>query len=304
MGIIGSGFRVPIVTVVPAAPGIVPPDGAAYRGMFVWVTANPVQDPLATAQTRQDLLDFCVLHNINLLFLDMYNYISANNTSAEKQATVRSFIGAASALGIDVHALAGAIDWSDVATHGWITTNIAGGMDTYQASASASQKFKGFCLDVEYWTGVQAPADAIAGLDALYDILWRADLPIGHFVAFWLKDNTATRATLDYDGHTDQDGWFIMTYAANYIVVGSYYDEGLVQAQYTQAWYDMAEVAGGFPIYAAAETLDIGDTSSYFEEGSAAMETQLLLIAPTFPQTRTFKGVAVHSYDGWKVLGP
>lgn len=300
-GSLASGFVTLTAATVEGSAGITVPNGDPYRAMFTWVNADPIQDPLNTEAERDALIAFCQAQGVNLLFLDMYQYIAANNTDETKQGIVRNFIGDCTAAGITVYGLAGNTDWTTPAVQGFITTNIIGGLETYQDLAAADQKFAGFVFDNEYWVTEQDVTGALAQQEVLNGLFSAAlEFPIGVFSAFYLMDNTETRAPILFNSKSAQDGEHLVD-ISDFVVVGTYRDDGDIAIAVGDVWYNYGE-ASDADIFMGAETIDVGNSDvTFFEENKAFMETELTKVATQFSGS-SYQGIAVHSYDGWSAL--
>lgn len=278
--------------------------------MYVWVTADPVQDPLDTEQDRSDLLSFVSAQSVTTLFLDMYQYLGAANDSPDKTAAIQSVISGVHAVGGKVFALAGNTDWSIPAVQGWVSANITQKIVDYNSASTSNQRFDGFTLDIEYWLdGGQTTADAVSGLASLVSNMRSAlSLPVGVFAPFYFLDNTGTRPSVLYNGKTQQDGKHLVDFS-DHVVVGAYrrhanpFSDQNGQIQLFQPWMDYAATAGAARLYCACETTDIGDPNvTFFGASKSDLETEQTLVNASFIAQPKFSGIAVHSYDGWKNL--
>lgn len=301
------------MVVNPLSTPPVPANSNLGRGMFVWVTSTPSQDPLNTDASQQNLINFCGTQGANVVYLDIWQYLGGTNWTTAKLGKLQKFIDAAHKSGIRVYALTGNTDWG--VNHSWVTKNIVYNLAFYQAEAtSPTQKFDGVILDVEYWAdGAQTPSIACPGLCDLMNMMRKnLDMPVGCFAAFYLKDNTATRATFTYQGKTAQDGEFLMD-NADFVVVGAYRDhandnmtDGPGQISLFQPWYDYASQSGkNFILMCGSETTNVSPSYvTYFGTTKVAMEAEHTIISNTFRvgANSTFWGQCVHSYDGWKAM--
>ena len=304
--------------VTPLSTPPIPANGDVYRAMFVWVTATASQDPLDTGRDQQALITFCGTQKVNLLYLNIRQYISLGSFNATKQTRIRNFLHAAHKSGIKVMALGGNLDWA-VNQH-WVGRNVLGELAQFNAmGASASHQFDGFCFDVEYWQdeATYPPATNLPGLCELVKnakkVLGLGTM-VGVFSTFAFKDNTGVRPTVLYNGKWAQDGEHLMD-VCDFVVVGAYRntaEENLGngqpgQIQLMQPWYDYAvnnqnKVAA---LFCGTETIVV--TPSYITYAGmtkAAMEAQQTLVSAAFSPTSNlaFHGIAVHSYDGWKAM--
>lgn len=301
------------MAVNPLSTPPVPPNSNLGRGMFVWVTTNSSQDPLSTDQKQQALLNFCGTQGVNYVFLDIWNYLGGANWTTTKLTRLRLFIDAAHRSGIKVWALAGNIDWGT--NHSWVATNIIKNLLWFQThTTNHAHNFDGIMLDAEYWTDEQLDAAAnCAGLcDLMRAFRTTLNIPVGCFTGFFLKDNTATRASFTYNGKFAQDGEHLMD-NSDLTVVGAYRDhaedngtDGPGQNTLFQPWYDYASQSGkNLPLMCGSETIDISPSYvTYFSGSKATMEAQHTIISNLFrvSTNSTFVGQSVHSYDGWKAM--
>ena len=301
------------MVVNPLSTPPIPVNSNLDRGMFVWVTSSASQDPLDTDTDQTALLNFCGTNKVNVLFLDMWVYLGGANWTATKLSRLRQFLDVAHKSGIKVYALTGNIDWA--INHSWVMKNIVQNLQWFNEQAtSPTQKFDGVMLDVEYWTDTnQTSAVSLPGLcDLIKAFQNRLGLPVGVFTGFYLKDNTSTWATVDYNGKNAQDGEHLMD-VADFCVVGTYRDhasdngtDGPGQISLFQPWYDYASQSGkNFGLFAGSETTNVSPAYiTYFGATKASMETEHTLISNAFQTTSNsvFMGQAVHSYDGWKAM--
>lgn len=301
------------MAVTPLSTPPVPPNSNLGRGMFVWVTSNSTQDPLNNDTKQQALLNFCGTQGINYVFLDMWQYLGASNWTSTKLNNLRKFLDAAHKSGIKVWALAGNTDWGTA--QNWVATNILKNLLWFQTQTlDPTRNFDGVMLDVEYWTdGGLDVEDNCSGLcDLMRMFRTTLNIPVGCFTGFYLKDNTATRASFTYNGKSAQDGEHLMD-NSDLTVVGAYRDhandngtDGPGQITLFQAWYDYASQYGkNLPLMCGSETIDVSPAYiTYFGASKATMETEHTTISNTFrvATNSCFVGQAVHSYDGWKAM--
>lgn len=290
----------------------VPPNSNFRRALFTWVTASSGQDPLDTDNDQQDLIDFCGDEGINVLFLDIWVYLGGSNWTNSKRDDMMKFIEAAHKSGIRVYALAGNVDWG--VNHQWVMKNIVEPVVAF--NSIVVEGFDGFILDVEYWTDEQNyPASTnLPGLcDLVKAIKAATNLEVGLFSAFYLKDNSSTRANVSYNGKSAQDGEHMMD-TADFVVVGAYRDHaedggsesGPGQITLFQPWYDYAKTVGkNFGLYCGSETINTSPSYvTYYGSSKSAMETEHTKISDEFKvaTNAVFLGQAIHSYDGLKAM--
>lgn len=299
------------MAVTPLANRPVPPNSNFNRAMYVWVTSNASQDPLDTDADQNALLSFCGTQGVNVLFVDIWQYLGGANWTTAKRDRMKTCINAAHLSGIQVYALAGDLGWAT--NQDWVMKNIINPIMAF--NAIAGEAFDGICLDVEYWvdpTTYPASVHCPGLCDLVKAVKHAADLPVGLFSGFYLKDNTATRAGVVYNGKTAQDGEHFMD-VADFVVVGSYRNhaadngtDGPGQDTLFQPWYDYAAGQGrNAGLYVGSETTNVTPTYiTYYGKTKAAMETEHATTSGVFKgaTNAVFLGQSVHSYDGWKAM--
>lgn len=309
------------MAVTPLTNPPVPANSNLTRGMYVWVTTNASQDPLNTDASQQNLINFCGTNGVNMIFLDIWNYLGGNNYTNAKASTLRKFLDLAHRSGVKVFALTGNTDWG--LNHAWVMKNILYRLNHFNAMGATptssfvtAPQFDGVMYDVEYWTvpGTDNAANAAGFLDlmkATKKILGLGTL-VGCFAGFYLKDTTNTRWTMNYNGKTAQDGEHIMD-VADFTVVGTYRNhaanngtDGPGQISLFQPWYEYASQSGiNKSLLAGSETTNVSPAYiTYFGATKSAMEAEHTLISATYSvsSNSVFWGQSVHSYDGWKVM--
>jgi hypothetical protein len=190
-------------------------------------------------------------------------------------------------------------------------THIVRPIADFNAQAyTASQRFDGLHYDVEYWTdAITYPAqDHCSGLcDLMHATKYSCGpgFAVSCFATFWLKDNTGARADVFYRGKNQQDGAHFMD-VADFVVVGTYYENSATQINYFQPWYDYAsEVGVNAQLFAASETTDVAPPEiTWFGDTNANMEAACGNIAAAFRAAgnSVFLGMVIHDYPGWANL--
>lgn len=305
--------------VTPLSTPPLPANSNPTRGMFTWVTTNSTQDPLNTTAKQQALINFCgaTATKTNLIFLDMWNYVGANNWTTTKLNNIRQFIDAAAKSGISVYGLAGNADWA--INQAWVQTNIIRNLKWFNDQAiTPSKQFKGFIYDVEYWTDSNQTSQVSApGLcDLMNNTRNELGIRVGLFAAFYLKDNDATWPTINYQGRAAQDGEFLVD-NSDFVVPGTYRDhandngtDGPGQNTLFQPWYDYTKTQTNAytkvkPLFVGSETTDVTPSYvTYFGQTKTAMEAEHTITSNNFfvAGNPVFNGHVVHSYDGWKAM--
>lgn len=297
------------MAVTPLTNRPVPPNSDFARAMFVWVTANASQDPLDVDADQQALINFLDDPNVgcNVIFLDIWRYLGGSNWTNTKRDKMLKFVDACHKSGVRVYALAGNVDWGG--NHAWVMKNIVEPVLAFNSMANPpTEKFDGFIFDIEYWTdeGSYPASVHVPGVcDLVRAVKQVSNLPVGLFCTFWLKDNTADRPSVSYNGKSAQDGEHFMD-VCDFVVVGAYRDSAAAQAPLFQPWYDYASASGrNIGLYLGSETIDVAPANiTYYGSTKAAMETEHTSLSGTFKvaSNASYLGIAVHSYDGWKAM--
>jgi hypothetical protein len=302
------------MAVTPLTNRPAPPNNNLNRAMFTWVTSNATQDPLSNDTKQQALINFCGTVGCNVIFLDIWQYLGGSNWTNAKRDLMRQFVDRAQRSGIKVYALSGNVDWA--LNQAWVMKNIVNPIVAFNAMAQdISGRFDGIVYDVEYWTDENTYPPS-TNLPAFCDLVKATkritNLEVGCFAAFYLKDNTGTRPSINYNGKSAQDGEHMMD-VCDFVVVGSYRNhaadngsDGPGQVSLFQPWYDYASQRGkNFGLYCGSETTNVTPAYvTYFGMTKTAMEAQHTIISDTFRVggNATFLGQCVHSYDGWKAM--
>lgn len=300
------------MAVTPVTPPV-PPNSNASRSMFVWGGV----DEITSDTNKQTLLNWCRDRGVNVVFLDIWRYLGGGNWTTANANNVAEFIDAAHKSGIQVHALCGSVDWA--VNQAWVAKNIVQPLTKYQALHNTSfpkSLFDGVCFDIEYWTdeGTYPPSTNLPGLlDLVSATRHKLNIPVGLFSAFYLKDNTATRASVTYRGKSAQDGEHMMD-VCDYVVVGAYrntanFNSGNSQPgqiDLFQPWYDYASQAGkNFLLYCGAETISISPAYiTYHSLTRTFMEGEQTTVSGAFQvaTNSVFLGAAIHDYVAYKAM--
>jgi hypothetical protein len=249
--------------------------------MFVWIPSpiGGIDDPLGTDNSQQKLLKFCSDNGVNVIFLDMYNYLGGATWSSANQVIVKKFIAVARASGIRVMALCGADDWAQ--KQSWVLTNIVRTIASFNAMSEAPllafQKYKkfppntnttikandvlyaineaismtytggafdGVMLDVEYWT--LDPYDASTEVPGLCDLITAMrrilNIPVGCFTTDKLMDPSQAQ-NVTYRGITQIEGQHLMD-SASFVCVACYSNNSVAQIGMFNPWYLYASQSG------------------------------------------------------------
>lgn len=283
----------------------VPPNGDAHRALWLWGKAN-----FDSNTEQQNIVDFCGTVGCDTIFADAYGWIGNTSWDLDK---LKQFNKLCHDSGIRVFAAWGNVDWGT--NQAWVQEKIVRRFEAFQSVAGHGEQFDGIIFDVEYWTdeGTYPPSTNLPGLLDLVKSCQRRGITTGLFSAFYLKDNTATRSNVSYNGKSAQDGEHMMD-VADFIVVGAYRDHaddggsesGPGQNTLFQPWHDYASAdARQCQLYVGSETTNVSPAYvTYYSGSKSALETEQTDTSNTFTGSAqsVFAGHAVHDYGGWDAL--
>jgi hypothetical protein len=261
--------------------------------------------PYDTAPELAALRQFIADQNVSTIFFDMYEPVGPSST-AQSRADARTIISDVHARGGKVYAVAGAATWAGDGYDAWTQTNIIGNVVSFNNAGTPSQRFDGFCYDVEYWTTGIARDAALAGMQDLYDGS-KADLgglEVGFFASFFLTDPDRT---VLYNGTTKPDGQHLVD-MADFLVVACFqrhanpFSDQSGQIAHFAAFAEYAASTNGAELYCASETNDVGADLSFFGATKADLETEHALTVNAYKNNPKFRGMSVEDYEGWAAL--
>ncbi|WP_248926004.1 hypothetical protein [Paenibacillus hamazuiensis] len=280
-----SGFITPLpLSSVDSAPHGKP------KAIWLWHTSL-----IGTSEDRTDVLQFAANRQVGRIFLQV-------NTGVDPD-DYRSFIRAASDLGIQVHALDGAPEWA-LPEHRQHIADLVRWVNSYNAASEESERFTGIQVDIEpyqlpEWT---ADRDAVSAQ-------WLQSLVYFHEL---VKKNsvltTAAAVPFWLDSVKLPDGSGTLSEA-----VMAALDETAVMSYRDQA-EDVMALAGeelaagdrlGKRVWIGVETNAMPDTPhiTFYAKGLKQMEHQLALLDSQLKNRPSYAGIAVHDYAGWRALG-
>lgn len=259
----------------------------SYRATWIWNTG-------AELQNRDSTFPFLQQNGVNLVFLQVDPDVPASE--------YRSFIGEASARGIEVHALGGAPDWilpdKQIKMYKLIDW-----VKTYNSSAAEAEKFKGIHLDVEPFVmrAWYADTDAMLGLwrDTVSGFVeeMRAETPqliAGADLPVWLEQFNIPDGK---GGRTTQSEWMIRTLDQTTLM--AYRDNASDIALSVKTEMSEAE-KNGKPVIVAVETSQSSESAiSFYEKGRSQMMRELGAVGETLGSSASYAGYAVHDYESW-----
>ncbi|TKD68296.1 amidase [Pseudalkalibacillus hwajinpoensis] len=233
-------------------------------------------------------------------------YLQINRSIANP--SYHTFIENASMKGINVHALDGAPNWAT--SKGEIYQDrLFTWLKDYQMNATLAQQFKGVHLDIEPyhhsgWTNNYQRTVAFYQ-DRLSNGKERADnlrLSFGVDTPFWFDEQSYNNRY----GIGNLSEWVIQK--ADVTTLMAYRDRadggnGIIALVGREMTF--AEQIGK-RVSIAVETGQISEVPylSFYEEGSAIMDQELLKVSATYGTSPAMNGYAIHYIDSWMTLKP
>lgn len=257
-----------------------------------WLWTSEV---ISDSSSVTKILSFASSHNISRIHTQVNQDISID--------TWASFISKCSTAGIAVEALFGNSQW----IKGTGTPSLQTTLDwikSYQSNAAENARFAGLHMDIEPWG-----LDDYSSKTSTYLASWQniitsisssassLSLPLAADLPFWLNtlNSPTTSQTMDVWVLQHIDTATFMTYrntASALISIA----EAPVQAAQT----------AGKDVWVAVETTNLGaadnEAQSYYGKTEDVLVSDLTAVENWGAQYSTFKGVAVHDYDGWAAL--
>lgn len=294
-----------------------PPNGNESYAMFVWVPqVGGSTDPMGSSTNQQNLLNFCSSNGVNVIFLDMYEYLGGGNFTTAHAQTYQEFIHYAHASGIRVFALAGNNNWQR--DQQWVFGNIVKNIAQYNAyctnnSTYTEGQFDGIIFDVEYWTqtGGYTSTDVLGLCDLIKAVQRVFKKPVGCTMSAWQANSASSALTVTYDGYTGLEGQVVCT-VADFVVVQDYYNNSTTQIGAFQCWFNFASQTGlgfNFGLYCASLTDSGYGSQSYWTGVSGAKATLTsaqTAVSNAFtaaPNTNAcFRGNAVEQYSSYSQM--
>lgn len=287
------------------------------RAMFVWVPqVGGATDPLSSDANMNSVLSWCTNHGVNVIFLDMYQYLGGGNWSTTHAQTYQKFIHFAHASGIRVMALAGNTDWGH--NQQWVANNIIRHIAQYQAycvnnTTNPNGQFDGVMLDVEYWTVTGYTTTEPVGLcDLMLAMKKVLNIPVGCAATQWLADGTSAALTFSYNGGPTQLEGLNLMDCADFVAVMAYYNSSTTQIATFQNWFNYASQTGeadNIGLWCTSLTDSGQGTASYWTGAAGAlatMETAHTAISSSFtasPNTNmSFRGQAINDYASYSQM--
>jgi len=278
-------------SVILSGTGLFSPQEAKAQGYYqkatwLWNTERIRKNP-------QEVLSFLSQNQVNLVYLQINIDIPVSY--------YKSFIKESKALGIQVEALDGAPLWG-LESERYRITNFLSWIQAYQNGAAAAEKFSGIHVDIEphvlsQWKTNQEEVIRQWQTNVLYlrAEAEKLNLPLAADIPFWLGNYTAA------DGKTSLSRFMISQYDS--VTIMSYRDTASAINSIAKKELEDA-TALGKQAFAAVETKpsNEGDFLTFYEEGAAYMNEQLVQLHELAKVNPSYAGIAIHDFDGWKDL--
>ncbi len=296
-----------------------PPNSNMDRAMFLWVPATGSSGVIGSDANIQSVLNWCSSKGVNLIFLDMWEYIGGSNWSVANQQQMAKFIHWCHASGIRVYALAGDTTWGQ--QQGWVASNIIKNIAQFNAIAQTGSitneagGFDGLIFDVEYYsvTGYTT-ADPIGLCDLMQAARRVLHIPVGCFATEWLADPSSAALSFSYNGKASQLEGLNLIDNADFVAVGCYSNNSTTQINEFAFWYNYASVtasARDFGLFCGSET-DSGLGNESYWTGApgalATMETAHTAISNAYTSQTTpwtnmsFRGQCIDAYASYSQM--
>ncbi|RCX16999.1 hypothetical protein DFP94_11060 [Fontibacillus phaseoli] len=240
-----------------------------------------------------EILDFSESQHIGIIYLQISSKVDLDS--------YRTFIRQARSKQIEVHALNGAPDWALSTSRPKLDSFMKWIVD-YQKTAAPEEMLAGIHVDIEPyllpewktdWSGLVTQWQE--NIDALVQQAEAANLPISAALPFWLNNYKVPGS--------DQtlSSWMISRFES--VTLMSYRDQA--KAIYDTAKNELLEGERlNKKVYTGVETKPSseGNFITFYEEGNAVLNEQLLQLEQLASAHASFEGIAVHDLVGWMDL--
>lgn len=264
------------------------------KGTWLW------QYPLIVTEPDQ-ILSFAKEHGVNLIYLKIDTTI--------KPAYYQPFIKRARAAGIEIEALGGKTSWALTENRNQIL-DLVDWVIKYNQTVTNAETIGGIHLDIEPYTLPAWKTDQqtdmikqwMGNVEAYVDYIRKNSiLTINCDIPFWLD-----KTSIPGDPNTSISKWLISKHDS--VTVMAYRDRAdgsnsistLVPRVMTVADSLGKKVLIGVETKASNE----GDFVTFYEEGNEYMNNELNKLPGLMSSYTSYYGIAVHSYEYWKKLGP
>jgi len=285
---------------------------AAERAIWVWGMADDIV--LNTNNAQTDFFNFCVSPHgntpnaITLVFLDAKPY-GFNLMTYNSGTDLRGFLSAAHTRGIKVEFLSGDKSWA-VPEYRSVGESLIDEVTAFNTGGTSTQRLDGIHYDVEpYLLKSKEESDP---LDWNYDqsLIWETYLT--------LLTNCQAKVTA-YNAANDPDirfgvsipRWYVpgatpgaeaVIDRVDYITIMDYKDNAAniisdAQDEITYANSHSKKIYVGVETSHPTDTVDFPPSTTFYEEGNAAMETVLAQVQNAFLGSSSYAGIAIHYYE-------
>ncbi len=283
----------------------------AERAMFVWsMTQNIVMD----ATSKSDFFNFCAAPKgtgdpakaIKVVFIDAL----VGDLMANQPAALRQFLSDAHSRNIKVEFLEGDKSWATPQNMGVGEALVDRILAFNQGTTNTTQRFDGIHFDVEpYLLNTKSGNDP---LDWNYDqgLIWTTYLTFLSDCQAKVNTYNAGNAPQIRFG-VDIPYWLVLNAVpgpqdvidrVNYVGVMAYKDTpaNIISAAQDEINY---AASAGKKVYIDVETsmptdsVNFPPSTTFYEEGNAAMETALAQVETNFSGASSYAGMAMHYYE-------
>jgi hypothetical protein len=254
-------------------------------------------NPWMIVKDESGTIAFLEAKNVNKVYLQIDRDIPLS--------VYRSFIEKTTAKGIKIYALDGAPGW--VAPDGSKSMDqLMNWLKTYQKGSSSVQKFAGVHLDVEPYLYSGWSANQAATVKTYQSLLMKAKsnaatlaLPLEADIPFWF-DEVSYKNTY---GKGILAEWVIAN--TNSVTVMAYRDTApmiidIVKNESALAGKYNKQLVIGVETGKTSE----GDILSFYEEGEAYMNQELVKVQNNYAGTPGYGGTAIHDVASWQTMNP
>lgn len=222
-------------------------------------------------------------------------------------STYETFIGKATAAGIQVFALDGSPDWVTPSNTG--KNAFINWVSAYQAGAAPDQQFRGLHADVEPYLNQEWGTNCALAVKWYQDTVTylnrqakQLSVPLELDVPFWFDGQTYSNSTYGQGTLSDwvtrnTDSITIMAYRNT--ATGSNGINALVSHEISYA----SNVGKSVTVGVETQNLPDTPTLTFYGSGQAVMMDVLSQVASTYQTSPSFSGFAIHSFESWMQLG-
>lgn len=262
------------------------PTGPQAKATWIWDTTLITKQP-------DEVITFAGKQGVKLIFLQIGGGVT--------KESYRSFVSAATAAGIEVHALNGQPEWA-LREHREEAEAFLEWVITYNREVLPEEQFAGVQLDVEPYllSDWQKDRSAVVeqwmeGIRVWTEAAEYNQLQIGAAVPFWLDQ-------IDHPGRSAQlplGDWMVDQF--DYLAVMAYRDAAghiyeISQTTLSEADRQQKKVWVGVELGESKE----GPGVSFAEQPLASLTREMGRLEELGSKHDSFAGVAVHSYEAWQ----